>query len=132
MSINTAQEIIALKGPSFSSDPRLADFVALAKKQISSVNFGTNYEYACALLVLHWLTLEKQGGGSSTVSGSGVVGGIKSEAEGDLSRSYGSSGAAGNSRNEYYGSTCFGQEFLALWKGNLILPRNSYVGPVTR
>lgn len=125
MPISTASQIIALKSPDLSSDPRLSDFVDLAVLQTSKDAFGTKYQLAIALLVLHWLTLESQGGGSSSGSGSGVIGGIKSEKEGDLSRSYGSLiNPSGKGSDNYFNSTVFGAELLTLRRSCIMMPRN--------
>ncbi|MBT8490922.1 MAG: DUF4054 domain-containing protein [Deltaproteobacteria bacterium] len=130
MPIGTAQEIIVAKSPSLSGDSRLDDFVNLAKLTVGQTIFGTRYQYALALVALHMLTLDSQSGGSSTGSGTGAAGGVKSEKEGDLQRSYGSvdSSSIGNASDAYFSTTSFGQEYLNL-KKSLILPiRNRHVG----
>jgi hypothetical protein len=129
MPYQTASQIVALKSPDLASDSRLSDFIGLAKEQLSATNFGTKYEYAVALLVLHWMTLDAQGGGSDSSSGSGVVGGIKSEKEGDLARSFGNlgSGSGAKAGNAYYNSTAFGAEFISLRRRKFLLPRNRFV-----
>ena len=130
MPIDTAKNIVILKAPGFSTDTRLDDFIALAETVTSETNFGEKYNYAVALLVLHWLTLDAQGGGSESSSGSGVVGGIKSEKEGDLARSYGGGASGSNAQpsDDYLRSTSFGQELLFLRRSCLFLPRNRCLG----
>lgn len=126
MAISTAQQIIALKSPDHASDPRLDDFVKLSKFHISQTVFGTKYQYALALMVLHWITLDAQGGGSSSSSGSGVVGGIKSEKEGDLQRTY-NLPSGKDERDSYLRGTVFGSELLQLWKTIILIPRTKMV-----
>jgi len=133
MPISTAIEIVQLKMPSLDAGPggsdedRINDFIELAKFYISENIFQTKYQYALALMVCHQLTLDAQGGGSTTTSGSGVIGGVKSEKEGDLARSYGGMGSNVSESKQYLMSTPFGQELLQLWNACLLLPRNRFV-----
>ena len=127
MATSTAKEIVELKMPDMVGDSRVDDIIVLADFYISSTIFKTKYQYALALVALHMLMLDKQSGGSSTSSGSGSVGGIKSDKEGDLARSFGGVGSNVSERNQYFMSTPFGQELLQLWKACLILPRNRFV-----
>lgn len=129
MAVDTVAGIVAVKSPDFASDPRIDDLDELAQFHVAESAFGDKWVYARALLVLHWLTLDAQGGGSSSSSGSGVVGGIKSEKEGDLARSYGTV-ISSDDRNGYLKSTSFGAELLQLWKACLILPRTRRVGEI--
>lgn len=124
MGIGTASQIIALKSPSHAGDTRLTDMVALAKLNLSSAVFGVRYEYAVALLVLHWLTLDAMGGGTSTTSGGGTLG-VKSEKEGELSRAY--FDPKSSEGESYYAQTAFGNEFLQLRKSQIVLPMNRFV-----
>ena len=126
MSISTVAGIVALKSPDFASDTRLPDLEELAAFIVAQTAFGDKWVYAKALLVLHWLTLDAQGGGSSSSSGAGVVGGIKSEKEGDLSRTFNTI-ISMDDRNGYLKSTSFGAELLQLWKACLFLPRTRRV-----
>jgi len=129
MSINTVSGIVALKSPSHAGDSRIADLDELAKFHIAQKPFGVRWVYARALLILHWLTLDVQGGGSSSSSGSGIIGGVNSEKEGDLSRSFNSIISASDP-NGYLKSTSFGAELLQLWKSCLILPMSRRVGEI--
>lgn len=130
MPVSTAKEIIELKSPSLVGDSRVDDFISLAELTVSENTFGDKYQYALALVVLHQITLDAQGGGSSSSSGSGVGGGIKSEKEGDLQRTYGSFSSSGETshRKEYWNSTIFGQEYWQLMQTCLLLPRTRLVG----
>jgi len=133
MATGTAAQIIAVKSPSFASDPRLNDFIALAGYHVSQSAYGTRYQYALALVVLHWLTLDAQRGGSSSSSGSGVGGAITSEKEGDLARSYGAPPSSTKEANAYYGGTIYGQEFLSLRNTCILTPHHRVsLGGVTR
>jgi hypothetical protein len=129
MSITTVADIVALKSPDHATDPRLADFEALAAFHLASSVFGNRWVYAKALLVLHWLTLESQGGGNSATSGSGAIGGISSEKEGDLARKFNAIVSA-EDRNGYLKSTAFGAELIQLWRSLILLPmtrRKGYI-----
>jgi hypothetical protein len=126
----TTKEIIASKSPSFAADARLDDFIEIAGYTVSSTAFGTKYNYAVALVVLHMLTLDAMSGGSSNSSGSGVAGGIHSEKEGDLSRSYGNTlqGINGATLSDsYFAQTQFGNEYLYLKRTCFPLPRTRIV-----
>ena len=123
----TITEIIELKSPGLSGDSRLSGMIELAEELTSSTNFGDKYNHAVALLALHWLTLDSQGGGSSNSSGSGVTGGIKSEKEGDLSRSY-SVPSSDSGNTAYLNRTSFGMELMLLRRSCLILPTTRRVG----
>lgn len=129
MTTNTVSGIVALKSPSHASDPRISDFDELAKFHLAQRPFGVRWVYARALLILHWLTLDAQGGGSASTSGSGVVGGISSEKEGDLARSY-NNVISVNDPDGYLKSTSFGAELLQVWRSCLILPMNRRLGEI--
>lgn len=127
MPTNTVSGIIALKSPSFAGDLRISDLDELAKFHLAQKPFGVRWIYARALLILHWLTLDAQGGGSASTSGSGVIGGISSEKEGDLARSYNTI-ISSDDKDGYLKSTSFGAELLQIWKSCLILPMNRRLG----
>lgn len=129
MAVDTVANIVKLKSPDFDGDSRIDDLDELAKFHVAEVAFGDKWVYARALLVLHWLTLDAQGGGSSSGSGSGIVGGIKSEKEGDLARSYNGI-ISSDDKDGYLKSTSFGAELLQLWRACLILPRTRRVGEI--
>ena len=120
-------EIIILKSPSLSGDSRLTGMIELAEQLTSKTSFGDKYNHAVALLVLHWLTLDAQSGGSSTSSGSGIGGGVKSEKEGELSRSFGIPSSASD-KSIFFNSTSFGMELMYLWRSCLVLPTTRRVG----
>lgn len=113
------KQIIELRGPEFASDTRIDDLITLAKTN-TGTEFGDSYNQAVALRVLHWLSREKQGGGSSSNSGSASAGRILSEREGQLAVTYQQSN---NSQHEDLTSTRFGSELVDLMKGCLFLPR---------
>jgi len=127
MAISTSKEIVTLKMPDMAADPRVDDYISLSKFYISENIFGDKYNYAVALVACHMLMLDKQSGGSSTSSGSGSVGGISKEKEGDLSRSFGGVGSNVADRKQYFMSTPYGQELLQLWNACILTPRNRFV-----
>ncbi len=130
MPTTTAQEIVLLKMPSLvlpDDEERIDDFITLAGFYVSENIFQAKFQYALALVVCHQLTLDSQGGGSTTSSGSGVIGGIKSEKEGDLKRDYGGIGTNISEYKQYFMSTPFGQELLQLWNACILMPRNRFV-----
>lgn len=113
MSFSTIAEVIAFKGPSFLGDSRLGGLESAADMYVSMNAYGARWIYAKALLVLHWLTLDAQGGGSSSASGSGIYGGVSEEKEGGLSRKYNLPSNI-SEKKIYLMSTSFGAEFLML------------------
>ena len=129
MAINTVEGIVALKSPSFASDPRISDMDELAQFHLAQSAFGTKWIYARALLVLHWLTLDAQGGGSATTSGDGTVGGIKSEKEGALARSYNTI-VSSTDEHGYLKSTSFGAELVQLWRAYILSVRTRRLGSI--
>lgn len=108
----TAAEYVSLMAPQYSSLDRLGGLVTLAKNTMDSGIFGDKYEYAVALMVLHWLTIETMCGGDNTNSGgvsiSGAVTGYK---EGDVQISY---TAPTSIRREDLNATTYGRELKAL------------------
>lgn len=129
MPIGTAAEIVAVRAPQWSSDPRLSDMVNLAALYTSEATFGDRYQYALALRVLHWLAKEAQAGGdpgTGSSSGSGVAGGIASEKEGDLARSY-RAPSTSEGANEDLSTTAYGLELMGLMDACILKARNRFV-----
>lgn len=122
----TIAQIIAVKGPTFVGDSRLAAFEELACLYVGAKAFGAKLNLAKSLIMLHWLTLEAQSGGDSATSGGGVVGGIKKEQEGKLITEFHSTILEGDGDN-YWKSTSFGSEYLTLRRACIIKARNSMV-----
>lgn len=122
----TVSQVIADKGPSFVGDPRLTSFEEMACFYVGVKAFGDKADYAKGLIMLHWLTLEAQGGGNSTKSGSGAVGGIREEEEGKLRREFHQS-FTGDKSDDYWKSTSFGSEYLAIRRACIFRARNSFV-----
>ena len=118
----TATQIVALRAPQYAADIRLPDFVTLAT-MLTAESFGDRREYAIALRVLHMMSMEAlHGGTGSTYSGTGASGGVVSESEGQLSRSFGSSGAA-TAHNGDLSSTAYGLELMELAEMTFFKPR---------
>jgi hypothetical protein len=126
MAVSTPQEIVLLRVPSLSGDPRLGDFETLAKGQTGTA-FGDCYNLAVALRMLHWLTLDARAG--AAIGAGASTGGVKSEKEGDLSRSYGTTASAIAERYPDLSQSIYGLELIQLQKSCLMLPRNRMVGP---
>jgi hypothetical protein len=113
--ISTATDIITLRAPALAIAyaARIPDLILLATQQTGDI-FGTQKQTAIAYLVLHWLALEQRGA-------SGAPGPITNEAEGDLSRGYGTSGT-GISGD--LGSTSWGLELKRLRDSTIFAARN--------
>lgn len=122
----TVNEVIALRSPDFVGDSRIPGMDEIAKMYVSSRMFKDKWTYARALIILHWLTLDARGGGSSTQSGSGVVGNVIEEKEGKLEYKYGSI-LTKDDKDGYYKSTSFGAELLQLYRICILAPRTRWV-----
>jgi hypothetical protein len=116
----TAIQIINLRGPQFSADPRLTDLITYVAGELDATFFGDNYQRALALKVLHILTVEQMSQGSDPgvgTSGGNQFGAISSISEGDLSISYRDNAAVGAaSRAPDLAATQFGLELLTLMR----------------
>lgn len=129
MPISTAKEIIGVKAPDIPQDVRLTDFVNLAKLIVAEAPLGTKFQYALALLVLHWMKLaDMSSGPDGEIDGTmGIAGGIRRKKEGmvelEFNRSENLTGS--NDAYRYYSQTTFGAEFYQLW-------RHCFIGPMNR
>lgn len=113
MSFSTITEVLTFKGPGFVGDSRLTGLETAAGMYLAYSTYGDKWIYAKALLVLHWLTLDARGGGSSSASANGIHGAVKSEKEGSLSRTYAVPSNL-SERRAYLMSTSYGAELLDL------------------
>ena len=104
MPLSTVQ-IITVKCPDLASDSNLAIWIALAKEQLDGCFFGSDYNYAIALLACHMYVLGQRPSGESGM--------VSSKKEGDLSLSYGGFTVQG-----YLDQTHFGMELKSLIKGS--------------
>lgn len=126
MAVNTPQEIVIARVPTYSGDSRLTDYETLATKQTGTV-FGDCRNLAIALLMLHMLTIDDSraqgasGGGAST-------GAVKSEKEGDLAKTYGTTASEISSRYPDLSQTVYGLELIRLRKSTILEPTNRMVG----
>ena len=118
--MSTPLQIITLRAPDFATEPNIDDLIAQAGLEVSDTCFGDLKNKAIALIVMHWIALSKRDPG-----GTGVSGSIKSEKEGDLARSYGSS--SNTEVDPYYGQTTWGLEYLRLLSQSIIGPRNRFI-----
>lgn len=119
----TATQIITIRAPQFAADTRINDMITLAAQMTSPSAFGTNYQLALALRVMHWLALEVRNGGSTGNSGSGTGGALTSEREGQLGRSYSVSSQWADKYSDLTG-TQYGLELIGLIRGTILGPRN--------
>lgn len=110
----SALDIITLRAPDFAADPNIDDFIAEAEKETGTV-YGDLRDKAVALLVMHWLEMRDRGGTSGM---------IKSEREGDLSRSY---GLSGQTTDDYLSQTAWGLELLDLRRATIFRYGNRFV-----
>ncbi|MCK5609864.1 DUF4054 domain-containing protein [Candidatus Pacearchaeota archaeon] len=120
--MSTPLEIITLRGPaSFAADPGINDLITEATLEVSTIEYNTEAlkNKAIALIVMHWLALKARD------ETGGAAGMIKSEKEGDLSRSYGNAG--NGDLDSYYSQTSWGLEFLRLQNQCIFSPRNRFV-----
>lgn len=90
-----------------TAKPKVDAFIGIASTRVNPDVWGTNAQYATALLTAHMLTMTGPGG---LGSGGGAV---TQESVGDLSRSFGTVGVQGNG-DEQLMTTRYGQEFVAL------------------
>jgi hypothetical protein len=89
--------------------------ITMAGEQIGN-GYGDLRNNAIALLVCHWMALSNRDGGNT-----GVAGNIKSEKEGDLSRSYGVN-SPDSDRTGYLSQTSWGLELLRIRRKTIIKP----------
>jgi hypothetical protein len=107
-------------------DPKIDQLIELSRTRLLPDSFDTNatYEYAVALLVMHWLALNKQ---SACFNNMGGVGGVKSISEGQLSISFGAlSGSNFNSMLSDLQQTSFGVELASLLETAIIPPATRF------
>lgn len=113
MSVADISTIIVLRYPSAEEGDRLNSLIELAEDQTDSTTFGTNYDLAVALRVLHWLSKGGPGGAAA--------GAVISEKEGDLARNYVDPGK--NISLDDLDSSSWGQELKLLMKCHVFGPR---------
>lgn len=113
----TPLEIIQLRAPTFALNANINSFIAHAATNWSTCLSEQTRNLLTALLVCHWLALQ-----AKDVNGN-IVGGITSESEGELSRSYGQIQNNSND-NVYYTMTIWGQEILSILKSKTFTVRN--------
>lgn len=107
----TALEWIELRAPDAYAEVGVTRFAALVSgaesrlKRSDVLDPDENYTLAVAMLSLHWYEISQRGGS---------VGAIKSEREGEVSRSY-----AVNESQQGFDTTQWGSELQALLKRTL-------------
>lgn len=114
----TPLEFIQARASAFALEPNVSSLIAIATTQTGDFGSPDATNTAIALLVCHWIALDKRENGS----GLGAAGSIASESEGQLSRSYASTVGA-SARNAALEQTRWGIELLDLRKSAFFLPR---------
>ena len=79
--MSSVTEFISAISPAIYADSRLSIFLNLAMGQLSSDAYGSNYEYAVALLTCHMMA-------RNPVVGAGTPGAVTNAQEGGVSQSY--------------------------------------------
>jgi hypothetical protein len=118
----TPLEYIQIRAPQYATDPRIDGLIGIAD-EYTGTEFGARYKNAVALRVMHWKAREEMRGGAvdGSTSGTGEAGTIRSESEGELSRSYNE--GAGSNKYGDLATTVYGQELIELMNSCLMLPR---------
>jgi len=121
-----ADEVILLRAPKYAGDPRITPFIALAEEFIGDkIPQVTPREYAKALQVLHWLTMDDRVAGGNT-----GVGTISEEKEGELTIKYSNNGmnimTYTSDMKAELGQTIYGLELRAFYRKYILLPRTRF------
>lgn len=95
---------------------KLDVLIGVATNRVDQNAWGSNYQYATALLVAHMIASSGGSGGSG-----GAGGALTSEAVGDLSRGYAKIGVAGSGDEELQ-TTQYGAQFVALRRESIVTP----------
>ena len=103
--------------------------IEIYKDFCSKKRFGRFYTRAVALLVAHFLTLEKFVAEDGAASGFITGGGLTGEKEGDLQRTFGavSSSSSSDNPDALFDKTVYGKMFLLLRK-MCIVPATVRIG----
>ena len=105
----SASTILSAIAPQFNAEPDRELFLELAGQSVNTCLFGVKADQAVAYLAAHYLTLS-----TDPARSGGASGAVTSKKEGDLSITYGASGAGAG--EEALSLTHFGQTFLMLQK----------------
>jgi hypothetical protein len=116
----TPLEIITVRNPDFASDPNVNFYINLAASKISGCFTGDIRNEALALVAMHMATLDSRSGGGN------AVGKVKSEKEGDLARTFGSTSSKDSDIPPYWAQTTWGTEYWQLVNSSFMLPRNRF------
>lgn len=108
------------------NDSDVLQVMEIAKLFVSEKKFGKFYPLAVADYTAHLLTLRAEVVNSGGMSATLTSGGIVSESEGDLSRSYGVANTGG-SGNDLLNKTVYGKAYLQLLK-LVIVPVRTRMG----
>lgn len=110
----TVLEIIEARAPEYVNMPNLNVFIELAENKTNESCMGANYNEAVALLAMHTIALSKRSN-----SGAAPGGGIASEKEGELSRSYSSSPSM-TYTDSNLSQTSWGLELIQLTQATIV------------
>jgi hypothetical protein len=104
---------------------RYADLVNAATNRLNgSFDACGKTNYVIALMIMHWLALEENSGGT----GNAQSGSIKSKKEGDLSVTYGTVSLSTSGSDSYWMQTPYGAELIDLRDSCFMGLRNRMVG----
>lgn len=118
--MSTVSEYIEARSNFDPTTPENIILISMAELEI-----GRNYcnddlrNKAVSLVVMHWLSLNTDSSGNNS-----TVGTIKSEKEGDLSRSYGFQGKINKIKDPFWYQTGYGLELMSLNRSCFFGPRN--------
>lgn len=103
--------------------------IEIYKDFCSQKRFGRFYARAVALLIAHFLTLEKTVAEDGAASGFITGGGLTGEKEGDLQRNFGAVTSSSSSDNPdaLYDKTVYGKMFLQI-RAMCIVPATVRIG----
>ena len=131
-----ALQIIQLRAPQWSTDPRVSGLIEYAREVTGVDTFGLDSERAIALRVLHIFATEAMRGGNpgagSTSSGQGHAGQITAGSEGQLSKSFSVNSQWANQRYGNLSTTVYGQELIELIRMNVFSPRTRQDDPAEK
>lgn len=115
---DTVISFIHVLAPEFNviDDDKLMELIDFYSDFVSKKYFGKYYEKALAFYIAHQITLSEMVANSEerAMDSSIIAGGITSEREGDLQRSYGSVNTSTSLTEELLNKTYYGKMYLNL------------------
>ncbi len=116
--MSTPLEIITVRAADFATDANIDFYITQATGRVSAC-FGDLQNDAIALMTMHLMALDSRPGSGN------AVGNVKSEKEGDLSRSFGINDSGDG--DPYLSQTTWGLEYQRLMDTKFLLPRNRFI-----